>query len=105
MSSANTFHGTKISELTPLEKLADGIKGYWLKEWGDCKLTVVRGHAILSTLVMTESKTINFELPTHQPFYAQVLSSSGVRTILIEKNINITLNAGEQLSAIFTTEV
>lgn len=105
MASANTFHGTRISEMTPLEIMGDALKGYWLKDWGSCKLTVVRGHAFLSSYIATETTAVNFALPTHKPFYAQILSSSGVRTVLIEKNINLTLGAGEQLQAVFTIEV
>lgn len=103
--AATTHHGAKISELTPLETLADGIKGYWLKEWGSVKLTVVRGHAFLSSNIATEATAVSMDLPTHQPFYAQILSSSGVRTVLVETNLNLTLDAGEQLQAVFTVEV
>ena len=105
MASSNTFHGVRISELTPLENIADALKGYWLREWGSCKLSVFKGHALLSTSVVEETTAVNFTLPTHKPFYAQILSSSGVRTVLIEKNINLTLEAGEQLQAVFTVEV
>lgn len=104
MPKSNIYHGVNISELTELERLADGIKGYWLKDWNDCKLTVVRGHALLSTDIMESSTTLTFNLPTHKPFYANILSSNGSRTVLITGNLNISLNAGEQLQAIFTTE-
>lgn len=104
MPKNNIFHGTNISELTELERLADGIKGYWLKDWGVCKLSVVRGHAFLSSNIMTEATAVSMVLPTHKPFYALILRSSGVRTVLIETDINLTLNAGEQLQAIFTLE-
>jgi hypothetical protein len=104
MPKTNIYHGTNISELTELERLADGIKGYWLKDWGVCRLSVVRGHAFLSTDIMGTDTAISMTLPTHQPFYAMVLSSNGSRTVLINDNINLTLNAGEQLQAIFTLE-
>lgn len=106
MANKNIFHGIIVSELTDYERLADGIKGYWLKDWGKvCKLSVVRGHAFLSTDIVNETTAVSMVLPTHKPFYAQILSSTGVRTELVEKNVNITLEAGEQLSAVFTVEV
>ena len=104
MSRTNIYHGTNISELTDLESLADGIKGYWLKDWGVCRLSVMRGHAFLSTDIMTETTAVSMTLPTHKPFYAQVLGADGSRTVLVNDDINITLNAGEQLQAIFTLE-
>ena len=96
MSRTNIYHGTNISELTDLESLADGIKGYWLKDWGVCRLSVMRGHAFLSTDIMMETTAVSMTLPTHKPFYAQVIRA--------DDDINITLNAGEQLQAIFTLE-
>lgn len=84
----------------------EALKGKFGRDWDeDYRITVVKSHAWLVSKVMTESKSIEIELPEHWPFFLQILSQSGVRNILVEDNINVNLVAGDQLAAQFTLKM
>lgn len=88
------------------ESSLEALKGKFGREWEeDFRLSIMKSHAFLSSKVMTESKTIEIELPEHWPFYLQVLSPSNTRNILITEGIQINLVAGDQLAAQFTLKM
>lgn len=100
-----SLQGVNLGEFNFLEYAPDALKGVWIRKWDDfLKLTVVRGHAILTSIIATNEIYINQELPAHSAFYLSVLSSSGVRTVLVDKDqpVSMTLAIGEQIQATFT---
>jgi len=104
-----TYNGVRLSELnlTNPNTLGDAIKGYWAKKYDDIlRLTVVRGHAMLSSRILEKDAVLNMELPQHQSFYLNILGASSERRVRIDDHIkNIQIYAGEQVSAVFTVEV
>jgi len=101
----STYTGVKLGDFNVTDPgiLADALKGTWQKKWeSNVSLTVCRGHAMLSSPIMDIHTRIEMDLPAHEPFYAIVKSASGVRTILCTDKLSTTLNANEQLEAVFT---
>lgn len=100
----SNYTGVKLGEFNVSNPslLADALKGTWVKKWeGNVSLTVVRGHAMLSSPIVSSTIPIQLSLPEHDPFYAIVKSASGIRTVLCTDTLNVTLNAGEQIEALF----
>ena len=104
-----TYTGVKLGDFNVKDEgyLADALKGYWARKWEDkVRLTVVRGHALLSSDIVAEDTVINMALPEHKPFYANVLSETSSRRILVDSNqLKTILHSGEQIQAVFTVEV
>jgi hypothetical protein len=103
-----TYQGVKVSELNIENKgyLADALKGFWARKWEDfARLTVIRGHGLISSPIAEKATVVKLKLPDHQPFYLNILNSSGSRTVLVKDDIAIVVSPGEQLQAVFTTEV
>lgn len=104
-----TYTGVKLGDFNVKDEgyLADALKGYWARKWEDkIRLTVVRGHAMLSSVIATEDTVIDLALPDHQPFYALITGESSSRKILVNtKQLKTILHSGEQLMAVFTVEV
>ena len=100
------MHGVRLSDFSNEDQVNDALKGYWARNWGDiARLTVVKSHCLLSSIIVPEVTAVSMELPQHKPFYLNVLGPSGVRTVLITEGINVTLSAGESMSAVFTAEI
>lgn len=98
------LNGVRVSEFNP-DVIADAIGGTWSKKWESIlRLTVMKSHCFLSSKIVTESTDVHMDLPGHQSFYLQVCGSEGVRTVKIDtdESIDLTLNAGESVSAVFT---
>lgn len=104
-SKATAYNSVKIGDFNCLDPniLGDALKGMWQRRWeAVIKLTIVRSHAILSSVIVNEETVVKMDLPTHEPFYLEILSESGSRNVLITDGINMTLNSGEQCRAVFT---
>ena len=104
-----TYTGVKLGDFNIEDKgyLSDALKGYWARKWeNNVQLTIVRGHCMLSSPIMTAETIIDIEIPDHKPFYVNIISANSSRRELIEtKNIKLILQSGEQLQAVFTVEV
>lgn len=98
------MHLTKITN--KVENLAPALQGSWGREWKDnYRLTIVKSHAYLSSIIFSEQSIINLQLPEHWPFYLQILSTSGSTNILVENSIELTMEPGQQFSAQFTLKL
>ena len=98
------MHLTKITNKA--ENLAPALQGSWGREWKDkYRLTIVKSHAYLSSIIFSEQSNINLQLPEHWPFYLQILSPSGSTNILVENSIELTMEPGQQFSAQFTLKL
>ena len=103
-----TYTGVKLSELNIEESgyLADALKGYWVRKWEDSiMLTVVKGHAMLSSLIAETDTVIDIWLPQHKPFYANILGLNSSRRILVTDKLQTLIHEGEQIQAVFTVEM
>lgn len=111
MAKHTSYQGVKLSEFNIKNDgasiLSDALKGYHARKWDEVlKLTVFRGHCILSSDVLEEDTEVSMELPQHKPFYIHIANDTGMRMVLVENHIeNLQLAAGEQVLAVFTTEV
>ena len=104
----SSSQGVKVSELNIENKgyLADALKGFWARKWEEfARLTIVRGHGLISSPIATKATLVKLKLPDHQPFYLNILKASGSRTVLVKDDVAIILQPGEQIQAVFTTEV
>lgn len=104
----SSYQGVKVSELNIENKgyLADALKGFWARKWEEfARLTIVRGHGLISSPIATKATLVKLKLPDHQPFYLNILKASGSRTVLVKDDVAIILQPGEQIQAVFTTEV
>jgi len=99
------YNGVKIGDFncTDPHVLGDALKGTWQRKWeSTLKLTILRGHALLNSAIVTEDTVIKMDLPVHEPFYLNITSATSSRVMLITENINTILYAGEQCMAVFT---
>jgi hypothetical protein len=101
----STYTGVKLGDFNVQDVgiLADALKGTWIKKWeGNINLTVIRGHAVLSSPIVATDTVVKLALPSHDPFFAMIKTASGISTVLVTNDLTITLTAGSQLEAVFT---
>lgn len=100
------IHGVRLSDFSNSDQTSEALKGYWARSWGDVvRLTIVKSHVLLSSVIVEKATAVSLDLPQHKPFYLTILGPNGVRTMKVEEGINIILAAGESMSAVFTVEI
>lgn len=103
-----TYTGVNLSELNISNEgyLSDALKGYWVRKWeNNIKLTVMKGHAFLTSEVVDKDTVINIELPEHKPFYAVIIGADTIKRVLVKSNLSTIIHEGEQIQAVFTVEM
>lgn len=101
----SSLQGVKLHEFNFQQFAPDALKGVWARKWDEyLQLTIVKGHAILTSSIVTEPTRVEMELPAHPAFWMTVLGPSGCRAVLVLKNdpISMPLQANEQIQATFT---
>ena len=92
----------RLMDFTPAS-LQEALKGKYGRIWKtDYRLSVIKSHAFFVSKIAEEETELKVILPEHDPFYMMVLSPNGVRVVLVEDDINLTLSASEQATAQFT---
>lgn len=100
------IHGVRLSDFSNEDQTSEALKGYWARNWGDIiRLTIVKSHVLLSSIIVDKTTAVKVDLPQHKPFYLTIANPSGVRIVKIDEGINVTLAAGESMSAVFTVEI
>lgn len=100
------IHGVRLSDFSNVDQTSEALKGYWARNWGDIvRLTIVKSHVLLSSIIVEKTTAVKMDLPQHKPFYLTITKPSGVRIIKIEEGIDVTLTAGESMNAVFTVEI
>lgn len=95
----------RLLDFTPAS-IQEALKGKYGRIWTkDYRLTILKSHAFFVSDIRDEDFKIKVTLPVHAPFYMLIMSANGVRTVLVEKDIEITLSAGEQAQAQFTLKM
>lgn len=95
----------RLLDFTPAS-IQEALKGKYGRIWTTSyRLSVIKSHALFESIIVDQEYNLRVTLPEHFPFYMMILSSNGLRTVLITDNIDLTLSANEQAVAQFTLKM